>query len=253
LGSRVSSGRPQSDTGGAGGAVVFGARRLGRAIARHLAESGWQVAAAARSASTIDSLAADLPEVRGTVADLGEPGAADSVLEDAWNRFGAVELIVNAIADPQVSASALSREREESAHLSSSIGAAVAPVHHVVEASLRRLRDRGHGCFIQITGGLAVRAQPGTGALAATGYATRALVEGAVPEAREDGVHVALLVIRGLIESDLTAGALEGKPPGAAMTAADVTAAIDFLAAQDAARAWTHEVVLTPPEAKWQG
>ena len=235
------------------GAVVFGSRRLGRAIARHLLGTGWRVAAAARSDETIESLAAELPAAEGTAADLGEPGAADAVLAGAWERFGAVDLIVNAIADPQVSASALSRERDEGARLDSSIGAAVAPVHHVVEASLRRLRAQGRGCFVQITGGLALRAQPGTGALAATGYATRALMEGAVHEAREDGVHVALLVIRGLIESDLTAETLEGKPEGASMTAGDVTAAIDFLVAQSEGRAWTHEVVLTPPEAAWQG
>jgi hypothetical protein len=32
-----------------------------------------------------------------------------------------------------------------------------------------------------------------------------------------------------------------------------VVAAIEFLAGQDEARAWTHEVVLTPPAAAWQG
>ena len=95
-------------------------------------------------------------------------------------------------------------------------------MHNVVDATVRLLRAQGHGCFIQITGGLALRALAGTGPLAATGYVTRALIEGAVPEAREDGVHVALLVIRGMIESDLTATSLEGKPERASMTDDDV-------------------------------
>jgi 3-oxoacyl-[acyl-carrier protein] reductase len=234
-------------------AVVFGARRLGRGIVGHLLRSGWNVGAAARTASTIDSLLGEHPAAIGTPTDLAQPGAADTVLEQVRERFGELDLVVNAIADPQVSASALSREAAGSAHLESTIGAAVTPVHNVVEAAVRRLREQGGGCFIQITGGLALRAQPGTGALAATGYATRALVEGSIVEAREDGVHVALLVIRGLIESDLTAEMLEGKPAGASMTDADVTAAIDFLQAQDDGRAWTHELVLTPPRAQWQG
>jgi NADP-dependent 3-hydroxy acid dehydrogenase YdfG len=233
------------------GAVVFGARRLGRGIASHLSAAGWSVLAVARSKSTIESLASDHPDVSGRVADLGEPGAAAAAIEAADGEFSGVELIVNAIADPQVSAAALSREMDESAHLESAIGAAVSPVHHVVDAAVTALRARGCGCFVQITGGLALRVQPGTGPLAATGYATRALVEGAVPDAREDGVHVALLVIRGLIESDLTADALAGKSATASMTDADVTAAIDLLVAQE--RAWTHEIVLTPPAAPWQG
>jgi len=175
------------------------------------------------------------------------------VLGDVQERFGGLDLVVNAIADPHVSASALSRKEGESAHLESTVGAAITPVHNVVDASVRRLREQRRGCFIQITGGLALRAQPGTGALAATGYATRALVEGSIVEARDDGVHLALLVIRGLIESDVTAEMLGGKPEGASMTDADVTAAIDFLVSQDERRAWTHEIVLTPPEAQWQG
>lgn len=234
-------------------AVVFGARRLGRAIAEHLLEAGWNVAAAARSRSTIEALVGESPSVLAKVTDLAEPGAADAVLGEAQERFGGLDLVVNAISDPRVSAAALSREGDESAHLESSIGAAVAPVHHVVEASVHRLRERRRGCFVQITGGLALRAQPGTGALAATGYATRALIEGSLVEAREDGVQLALLVIRGLVESDLTAEMLEGKPPGASMTAHDVTAAIDFLLGQNERRAWTHEIVLTPPQARWHG
>jgi 3-oxoacyl-[acyl-carrier protein] reductase len=234
-------------------AVVFGARRLGRGIVEHLLRSGWSVGAAARSESTIASLADEHPDAVGRVADLKQPGAADAVLAEIAERFGSLDLVVNAIADPQVSTSALSRERNESAHLESTIGAAITPVHNVVDASVRCLREQRHGCFIQITGGLALRAQPGAGALAATGYATRALVEGSIVEAREDGVHLALLVIRGLIESDLTADMLRGEPGGASMANADVIAAIDFLVAQDDRRAWTHEIVLTPPAAKWQG
>jgi NAD(P)-dependent dehydrogenase (short-subunit alcohol dehydrogenase family) len=234
-------------------AVVFGARNLGRGVAAHLIADGWNVAAAARSDATIKALTEQEPRVLASAVDLGEPGAAAGVLEGARNSFGRIDLVVNAIADPQVSAAALSRERDEGAHLESTIGAAVAPVHLVADATLRLLRDQKHGCFIQITGGLALRAQPGTGPLAATGYATRALIEGAVPEAREDGVHVALLVIRGMIESPLTAESLRGLPQGASMTEEDVTAAIDLLVAQGRGRAWTHELVLTPPEARWQG
>jgi hypothetical protein len=36
------------------------------------------------------------------------------------------------------------------------------------------------------------------------------------------------------------------------MEAADVVAAIEFLVAQTYARAWTHELTLTPPAAEWQ-
>ena len=232
-------------------AVVFGARHLGRGLAARLSGSGWRVVAAARTEATIDSLTSEHPDVIGRALDLGAPGAAAEVLEQG--RATARE--------PSTSSSTRSPTRKSRPRASGSRGGppprvgdgSVMPVHNVVDATVRLLRAQGRGCFIQITGGLALRALAGTGPLAATGYVTRALIEGAVPEAREDGVHVALLVIRGMIESDLTATSLEGKPQRASMTDDDVHAAIEFLYSQGAGRAWTHELVLTPPAAPWQG
>jgi NAD(P)-dependent dehydrogenase (short-subunit alcohol dehydrogenase family) len=233
-------------------AVVFGARRLGGHIAAHYARRGWQVAAVSRTQEVADAFQGLVPEAVGRQVDLSVPGAAAALLGRVQERHGAVDLIVNAISDPAVSSAALARENQAREALASPIGRAVAPIHHVVDAAVELMRGQGHGTFVQITGGLALRARRGVGALAATGYATRALIEGAIADAREDNVHVALLVIRGLIESDLTVDMLEGKPANASMEHADVIAAIDFLQGQSAARAWTHEVTLTPPGAAWQ-
>lgn len=234
-------------------AVVFGARRLGGHIAAAFAANGWQVAAVSRTQEVAEAFEHRVPAAVGRQVDVAEPGAAAAFLGRVQERHGSIELIVNAISDPAVAASALARENAERKALESPIGTAVAPVHHVVDASVELLRAQGHGTFIQITGGLALRALPATGPLAATGYATRALVEGVIPEAREAGVHVALLVIRGLIESDLTAEMLDGKPAGASMAHEDVIAAVEYLEGQTAARAWTHELTLTPPLAAWTG
>jgi len=233
-------------------AVVFGARRLGGHIAAHFARRGWQVAAVSQTQETVDAFEARTPEAKGIQADVGEPGAAADVLQRVQAYHGSIELIVNAISDPAVAASALAREGGERKALASPIGAAVGPVHHVIDASLELLRGQRNGTLIQITGGLALRTRRGTGPLAATGYATRALVEGAIADARDDNVHIALLVIRGLIESDMTAEMLEGKPTNASMEHEDVIAAVEFLEAQRDARAWTHELTLTPPAAPWQ-
>jgi NADP-dependent 3-hydroxy acid dehydrogenase YdfG len=232
--------------------VIFGARHLGGAIAAHFASRGWQVAAVALTQETVDALKARTPRAKGIRADLSDPGAAADVLRRVHAHHGSIKLIVNAISDPAVASSALAREGGERTELASPIGAAVTPVHHVIDASLEILRAQGAGTLIQITGGLALRARRGTGPLAATGYATRALVEGAIADARDDNVHLALLVIRGLIESDLTAATLAGRPAKASMTADDVIAAIELLVAQGRGRAWTHEVTLTPPGAPWQ-
>ena len=236
-------------------AVVFGARHLGRGIAARLSGSGWRVVAAARTETTIDSLASEQPDVIGRAVDLGAPGAAAEVLEQARRVWVPSTWSSTRSRIAQVSASALSREREEGAHLESAIGAAVTPVHNVVDATVQLLRAQGHGCFIQITGGLALRALAGTGPLAATGYVTRALIEGAVPEAREDGVHVALLVIRGHDREPPHGGPLSrASRSDASMT----DGRCDRRRSTSSSRrerpsGWTHVARAHPARGPWQG
>ena len=68
--------------------LVFGARNLGRVLARELAADGWRVAAVARSQETIDALRADVPDAVGITAD-----ATDSEeVERAFREVGDVDL-----------------------------------------------------------------------------------------------------------------------------------------------------------------
>ncbi|MDA0141634.1 Rossmann-fold NAD(P)-binding domain-containing protein [Solirubrobacter deserti] len=98
---------------------------------------------------------------------------------------------------------------------------------------------------------------PGRGLWAAGAHATKALVHAAAQELREDGVHVALLVVDATIDSP-EAGGLGGRqPPGRSPAMiegraenetadqAQIARAVEYLAGQSA-RAWTHELVVTP-------
>jgi Trk K+ transport system NAD-binding subunit len=74
------------------GAVVLGARNLGGAIATHLHEAGWSVAAVARSD---ESLAAVRERgITGLNADATDPDA----LAAAIGQAGEVDLLVNAVS-----------------------------------------------------------------------------------------------------------------------------------------------------------
>src|SRR3954467_5382756 len=63
--------------------LVFGARNLGRVLARELAAEGWRVAAVARSESTIEQLRDEVPDAVGIVGDASRP-------EDVERIFAAV-------------------------------------------------------------------------------------------------------------------------------------------------------------------
>src|SRR2546421_12499990 len=79
--------------------LVFGARNLGRVVARELAADGWDVAAVARTDETLEALRAEVPDALGVRADAALAADVDRVFEETRARFGGVDLVVNAITD----------------------------------------------------------------------------------------------------------------------------------------------------------
>ena len=73
--------------------LVFGARNLGRVLARELSAKGWRVAAVARTESTIELLKDEVPEAIGLIGDASNAEDVERIFEEV----GAVDLVVNAI------------------------------------------------------------------------------------------------------------------------------------------------------------
>lgn len=75
--------------------VTGGAKRIGAALARGLAEDGWQLLLHChRSRAEADALAAELGHARVVAADLSDPGAADTILA-ALDGLPPAGLLVN--------------------------------------------------------------------------------------------------------------------------------------------------------------
>src|SRR5262249_45220994 len=78
------------------GALIFGARNLGRSIIEALLAQGWNVAGAARSDETLANVAA-----AGALAlrsDITDQVAVRAAVEEAAHALGAIDLVVNAAA-----------------------------------------------------------------------------------------------------------------------------------------------------------
>ena len=221
--------------------VVFGARNLGRTIARHFVGEGWDAVAVARSEDTV----ASLPEgIRGVVADATRPDDVERVFAEA----GAVDLVVDAITTAPLAGTAVAEAPPDA--LEPYLGALVTGIFHVLRVGGRVLAEQGHGTFVQVTGGSARRGNPGRGPWAASMFATRALLQSAAAELRERNVHAALLIVDGVIESPKTRGRGLPPEPDATVTEEEVGRAVAYLAGQSA-RAWTHELQLTPRLERW--
>ena len=230
--------------------LVFGARNLGRMLARTLAGDGWNVAAFARSEETIAALRAEVPEAAGFAGDAGSAEDVERAFAETAARFGGVDLVVNAIT-PR------SRGTFGGGSLAEASPDAMEPyvdellpgIFNVLRVASRVLGEQGHGTIVQVTGGSTRRAMPGRGPWASAAFATRALAQAAALEGRERGVHVALLIVDATIESDKTRDRLDGPTEGST-SEADVVAAITYLESQSP-RAWTHELQITPRLDRW--
>src|SRR4051795_4414769 len=228
--------------------VVLGARNLGGAILGHHLNNGWSGAAGARSPETLETVraAGGLP----LEADAADPESLREALERARAEFGGIDLIVNAVS--------AARPTRPGPFGGGEIGEATVEDFRgwtgaVAEQAFVFLSEglrAGASTLIQVTGGSARRAMPGRGLWAAGAAATRALVHAAAQEYREQGIHVALLIVDATIDSPKTAAMTAGRAENETADQAQIARAVEYLAGQSA-RAYTHELVVTPAGDRW--
>jgi NADP-dependent 3-hydroxy acid dehydrogenase YdfG len=232
--------------------VVLGARNLGGAVIEHFLAHGWNAAGVARSEDTLGAVRA-----RGAVAiraDASDPAALSAALETAREQAGSVDAVVNAVTAARPPGSGpFGGGGLAEADLDAFRGWTVAVAEQAfvfLSTGLEALRRSGGGALVQITGGSSRRAMPGRGLWAAGAFATRALVQGAAQEMRAEGIHVALLAVDATIESPKTAAFTESQPREALADMGQVAEAVRFLVEQGA-RAYTHELTVTPAGERW--
>jgi NAD(P)-dependent dehydrogenase (short-subunit alcohol dehydrogenase family) len=232
--------------------VVLGARNLGGAIAEHFAGLGWVAAAVARSEESLAGVRRR--GVLGIQADAADMDSLAGALEGARRELGSLDAIVNAVtaARPPGSGPFGGGPLAE-ADLAAFQGwaAAVAEQAFVfLSTGAAALKSSGGGALVQVTGGSSRRAIPGRGLWAAGAFATRALVQAAAQELRGEGIHAALLAVDATIESPKTADFTRDTPREALGDMGQIAHAVEFLVTQGA-RAYTHELVVTPAGERW--
>ena len=231
--------------------LVFGARHLGRTIARELMGQGWNAAALARSAETIASLGEELPDALGLVGDAGNADDVERAFAETGNRFGSLDLVVNAItARPRGTYGGGTLAGASPDAMEPYVDELLPGIFNVLRVGCRVLGEAGQGTLVQVTGGSARRGMAGRGPWAAAAFATRALTQAAALESREQGVHVALLIVDATIASAKSAERLEGQPDEASASELDVVHAIAYLESQSP-RGWSHELQITPRLDTW--
>jgi NAD(P)-dependent dehydrogenase (short-subunit alcohol dehydrogenase family) len=235
-----------------GAVVVLGARNLGGAIAEHFLGLGWRAAAVARSPESLTRVR-ELGAL-GLQADAAEPHELRAVLETAAGELGGLDAVVNAVAASRPNEGAFGGGPLAEADLQGFRGWTVAVAQQAfvfLSEGARALRQSGGGgSLIQITGGSSRRAMPGRGLWAAGAFATRALVQAAAQELREEHIHAALLAVDATIQSPKTAELARDRPPESLAEMSQIARAVQFLVEQGE-RGYTHDLVVTPAGERW--
>lgn len=232
--------------------VVLGARNLGGAIINHFMELGWNAAGVARSQDTLQAV-----RDRGALALEADAADGDSLrdaLQAARSEFGSLNAVINAVSAARPpDAGPFGGGPLAEADLRAFHGWTVAVAEQAfvfLSVGAAALREGDGGALIQITGGSSRRAMPGKGLWAAGAFATRALVQSAALELREQGIHAALLAVDATIESPKTEAFTQGVPKEALGDMGQIARAVSFLVEQEP-RAYTHELVVTPAGDQW--
>lgn len=236
-------------------ALVFGARNLGRAIIETLRSDGWAVAGVARSDDTLAGVTeAGALALRGDVTD---PASVEHALAETAAAHGRVDLVVNAAAAyggrrTGPFGGGPIAEAQPDAFDSWAAAPARAAFTFLSAAgrfAVNQSRTPGPATLVQVTGGSSRRAMPGRGLWAAGAFGVRAITHAAALELREQGIHVALLIVDAGIEP-YSGEIREGVSRDTLADPRGLAAAVRFLAEQGA-RAATHELQVTPLAERW--
>ncbi|NEB77140.1 SDR family oxidoreductase [Streptomyces sp. SID14478] len=244
------SGRTALVTGGGSG--------LGRAIARALAEEGAQVVVTGRSAAPLDETVALIEAAGGTavaqVADVSRAEEATAAVRTAVDRFGSLDVAVNAAGIIRGAGTAVGDLPRDDWH--ALLDTNVTGVLHSLQAEIAQMRGQADGgAIVNVSSNLGPHAsRRGLTGYAVSKAAVSALTRGAALDHIAEGVRInavspgpigtAMSRHPGESAAEQAVRMKEESPLGRVSTTDEVAAAVLYLASADAASAVGTDLVI---------
>jgi NAD(P)-dependent dehydrogenase (short-subunit alcohol dehydrogenase family) len=218
----------------------------GAALARRFAAEGYRIALLARAKTSFASLAEELPMARGYECDVSDANAVGAAFARIRNELGSVDvLLFNAGAGVFADVEAITPAQFEASWRVNALGALLCGQQVIPEM---KARSRGSIIFIGATASR--RGGPRTAAFAPAKAAQRSLAESMAKSLWPSGIHVALIIIDGVVDLPRTRERTPDKPDEAFVDPAGVAQIAMDLCRQDR-RAWSFEVEARPAVETW--
>lgn len=228
-------------------AVVVGAGPgNGAALARRFAEAGYAIAVLARRRSTLAPIESELAGTRGFECDVGDPTSVESTFAHIRREIGEVDvLLYNAGSGVFGDVETITPEQFEQSWRVNAYGSLLC-ARQVIPG----MKARGAGAIIFVGATASRRGGVQAAAFAPAKAAQRSLAASMARKLWPEGVHVALIVIDGVVDLPGTRALMPGKPDDAFVDPAGV-AEIAFQLCRQQRRAWSFEVEARPYAEKW--
>jgi len=218
----------------------------GASLVRKFAGAGYRVAMLARSAERLRELERAIPGARAYLTDVADPVQVHDVFRRIRSDLGAVDVLLhNAGSGSFGTLDAVTPEAFEASWRVNAF-ALLLLAREVMPAML----EAGRGAIV-VTGATASwRGGANTAAFAAAKAAQRSLAQSMARSLGPRGIHVAYVIVDGVIDMPVTRGFFRDRPDDFFLKPAAIAETVYQLTRQDPS-AWTFELDLRPFGEKW--
>jgi len=218
----------------------------GAAIARRFAKGGFAVALLARSTDYGEQVAAGLRNARAYACDASDPAAVERTFERIATDLGDVDVLVyNAGSGSWGSVEEIDATAFEQSWRVNALGALVAS-RQVIPA----MKRQGSGTIVFIGATASRRGMAKTAAFAPAKAAQRSLAESMARHLGPSGIHVAVVIIDGVVDLPRTRKGMPDRPDAFFVKPDAVADTVWQLSTQDRS-AWSFEVDARPFCERW--
>ena len=217
----------------------------GAALARRFA-ADHRVALLSRSTDLAGKLAAEIGDARAYACDVTDAGAIDSAFDAIAAELGAVDtLVYNAGSGVFATVEDITPAEFEAAWRINAAGLLL-----TAQKVIPAMKAQQRGAIVIIGATASRRGAARTAAFAPAKAAQRSLAESMAKHLGPAGIHVAVIIIDGIVDLPRTRKAMPDRPDDFFVKPDDVAAAAHWLAHQPRS-AWSFEVEARPFGEKW--
>ena len=223
-------------------AIVGIGPKNGAAFARRFNKEGYRLALLSRSTGLSEELAKELEDAHAYPCDAANIASVETAFAQVRSDLGEVDvLIYNAGAGSWETVEEISPDEFERGWRINALGALVAS-----QQVIPGMQAKGNGTIVFVGATASLRGRPKTTGFASAKAAQRSLAQSMAKHLGPQGIHVALMIIDGQIDTPDSKATLEGSR----LDPQDIASLAHYLTTQPRS-AWSFEVDARPSQEAW--